>query len=89
MKSDMEIIRELDKQGRFVLPKEWREKYAKSGKVILKIEGNTITIKPYRLVDLTEFFDKIEVDIKSDLSDWKSVRREMYSFTHFSSRREN
>jgi len=78
MKSDMEIIKELDKQGRLVLPKEWREKYAKSGKVILKMEGNTITIKPYRLVDLTEFFDKIEVDIKSDLSDWKSVRREMF-----------
>ncbi len=26
---------------------------------------------------LTEFFDKIDVDIRSDLSDWKSVRKEL------------
>lgn len=77
MASDMEIIKELDKQGRLVLPKDWREKYAKKGKVVLKVENDTIIIKPYELVDLTEFFDKIEVDVKSDLSDWKSVRREL------------
>lgn len=73
----MEIIKELDKQGRLVLPKNWREKYAKKGKVVLKVENDTIIIKPYESVDLTEFFDKIEVDVKSDLSDWKSVRREL------------
>ena len=73
----MEIIKELDKQGRLVLPKNWREKYAKKGKVVLKVENDTIIIKPYELVDLTEFFDKIEVDVKSDLSDWNSVRREL------------
>ena len=77
MVSNVEIIKDLDKQGRLVLPKEWREKYAKKGKVILKVENDTIIIKPYKLADLTEFFDKIEVDIKSDLSDWKSVRREL------------
>jgi len=77
MVSDMEIIKELDKQGRLVLPKNWREKYAKKGKVVLKVENDTIIIKPYELVDLTEFFDKIEVDVKADLSDWKSVRREL------------
>ena len=26
---------------------------------------------------LTEFFDKIDVDIRPDLSDWKSVRKEL------------
>ena len=77
MASDMETIKELDKQGRLVLPKDWREKYAKKGKVVLKVKNDTIIIKPYELVDLTEFFDKIEVDVKSDLSDWKSVRREL------------
>lgn len=77
MAYDMEIIKDLDRQGRLVLPKDWREKYAKNGKVILKIEKDIVIIKPYKLVDLTEFFDKIEVDIKSDLADWKSVRREL------------
>ncbi len=28
---------------------------------------------------LTEFFDSIEVDIKSPLSDWHAVKRELYS----------
>ncbi len=77
MMSGMEIVKDLDKQGRLVLPKNWREKYVKKGKVVLKIENDTIIIKPYKLVDITEFFDKIEVDVKSDLSDWKSVRREL------------
>ncbi len=77
MTSNMEIIKELDKQGRLVLPKNWRDRHAKKGKVILKVEEDTIIIKPYELADLTEFFDKIEVDIKSDISNWKSVRREL------------
>ncbi|ADB58251.1 AbrB/MazE/SpoVT family DNA-binding domain-containing protein [Archaeoglobus profundus] len=77
MASDMEVIKELDRQGRLVLPKEWREKYAKDGRIVLRVEGDKITIRPYKLVDLTKFFDKIEVDLKSDLSDWKSVRREL------------
>jgi len=77
MVSDVEIIKELDKQGRLVIPKNWREKYAKKGKVILKVEDDTIIVKPYELADITEFFDKIEVDVKSDLSDWKSVRRKL------------
>ncbi|RLF19403.1 MAG: AbrB/MazE/SpoVT family DNA-binding domain-containing protein [Thermoprotei archaeon] len=77
MKSYLEIIKKVDKQGRLVLPKEWRDKYAKNGKVLLRIEGEKIIIRPYKLPSLSQFFDSIEVDIKSDLSDWKSVRREL------------
>ena len=77
MNSDVEIIKEVDKQGRLVLPKNWRKKYVKRGKIVLRIEGDKIIIKPYELADLTEFFDKVEADIKSDLAEWKSVRREV------------
>ena len=77
MKSDVVIIKDVDKQGRLVLPKNWRKKYVKRGKIVLRIEGDKIIIKPYVLADLTEFFDKVEADIKSDLADWKSVRREI------------
>jgi len=77
MTSNMGIIKDLDKQGRLVLPKEWREKHARKRKVILKVENDTIVIKPYELSDLTELFDRIEADIRSDLSDWRSVRREL------------
>ncbi|RLI74190.1 AbrB/MazE/SpoVT family DNA-binding domain-containing protein [Archaeoglobales archaeon] len=77
MNPDVEIIKEVDKQGRLVLPRNWRKKYVKRGKIVLRIEGDKIIIKPYELADLTEFFDKVEADIKSDLADWKSVRREI------------
>jgi len=77
MNSYLEIIKKVDKQGRLVLPKEWRDKYVRNGKVLLRIEGEKIIIRPYKLVSLSKFFDSIEVDIKSDLSDWKSVRREL------------
>ncbi len=66
----------MDKQGGWYCRRNG-EKYAKKGKVVLKIENDTIIIKPYKLADLTEFFAKIEVDIKSDLSDWRSVRMEL------------
>jgi len=29
-------------------------------------------------IDLTKFFGSIELNIQSDLSDWKKVRRELY-----------
>ncbi len=77
MHSKMEIIKIVDKQGRLVLPKKWRQKYAKKGKVILRVEGEKIIIEPLKLPDLTEFFDSVEVEIKSDLSNWKSVKREL------------
>jgi len=77
MYSKMEIIKIVDKQGRLVLPKKWRQKYAKKGKVILKVEGEKIIIEPLKLPDLTEFFDSVEVEIESDLSNWKSVKREL------------
>ena len=53
-------------------------------KNILKVErsscvkGALIEIMPYEKVDLTKYFDSVEADIKSDLSNWKSVKRELY-----------
>jgi len=73
----VEIIRHMDKQGRLVLPKEWREKYAESGLVVVRIEGERIVLEPLKLPDLTKFFDSVEVDLESDLSDWKSVKGEL------------
>jgi hypothetical protein len=29
-------------------------------------------------IDLTKFFDSIKVDIQSDISEWKKVKRELY-----------
>ncbi len=64
----------MDKQGRVVLPKEWRKRL-ESGRVLPIVRDDTIILRPYRS-SLTKFFDTMEVDPKVDLSDWRSVRRE-------------
>ena len=44
----------------------------------MRLKGALIEIMPYERVDLTKYFDSVEADIKSDLSNWKSVKRELY-----------
>ena len=36
MQEQIEIKNEVDKQGKLVLPKEWREKYLKSREVVMR-----------------------------------------------------
>ena len=74
----MEVeVKGVDEQGRIILPKTWREKYLKNKKVIISAKDDTIEIRPLTSIDLTKYFDNIKVDIKSDLSDWHNVRREL------------
>jgi hypothetical protein len=75
---DLEVeIKCIDDQGRIILPKVWREKYLKNKKAIVSAKGDTIEIKPFAAIDLTEYFDKINIDLKADLSDWHKVRKEL------------
>jgi bifunctional DNA-binding transcriptional regulator/antitoxin component of YhaV-PrlF toxin-antitoxin module len=73
----MEAIKALDKQGRLVLPKEWRERYAKRGLVLVRVEGVKVVVEPFELPDLTQFFDSAEVDLKAELTDWRAVKGEL------------
>ena len=70
-------VKDVDSQGRVVIPKEWRDKYLKGGKAVLVLKEDLIEIRPVKRVSLTDYFDRVEVDIESDLSDWHSVRREL------------
>jgi len=70
-------VKEIDKQGRIVIPKGWRAKYLKKGKAIITMRGEKVEIKPLKMADLTEFFDKVEVETKSDLTDWHTLRKEL------------
>ena len=36
-----------------------------------------IKIRPFTKIDLTEYFDKVNVDLKADLADWHKVRKEL------------
>ncbi len=67
----------VDKEGRIVLPKKWRDKHLKSHVVLLEIHDGKITIEEYQLPDLNELINSVDADIKSDLEDWKGVKRDL------------
>ena len=74
----MEVeVKTVDNQGRIILPKNWRDRYLKVKKAIISFKGDLIEIRPFTKTDLTEYFDKVDVDLKADLSDWHKVRKEL------------
>lgn len=74
----MEVeIKSVDNKGRILLPKDWRDRYLKGRKAIIVCKGDLVEIRPFKKCDLTKYFDKVEVDLKSDLSDWHKVRKEI------------
>ena len=70
-------MKEVDEQGRVVIPKEWREKILRDGKVVMRLTKDSIEIRPYRQEDLTKFFGTVVVDVESSLEDWHSLRKEL------------
>lgn len=71
------LLKEVDAQGRVVLPASWRKKHLKGRKVLIRSKGEGLEILPQEEVDLTAYFDAAEVELKSDLSDWHGVRKEL------------
>jgi bifunctional DNA-binding transcriptional regulator/antitoxin component of YhaV-PrlF toxin-antitoxin module len=70
-------IKTVDSQGRVMLPKKWRNRYLNGKKAVILSKGDVVEIRPFMKPDLTSFFDKVEIDLKSDLSDWHQVRKEL------------
>ncbi len=71
------LEKNIDPEGRILLPKDWREKHGKE--VIIVETDEYLKIMPKKRKKLTEFMDSLKVDIKSDLSDWHAVKKELYS----------
>ncbi len=65
------VIKNLDKLGRIVIPKKWREKIGDS--VILIWEKPIIKIVPMRDFRLTDLFDSIE--FSGNIEDWAYVKK--------------
>ena len=76
MKGGIEI-RKVDKQGRFVLPADWRasEGIDVSEVYVIKCKGY-LKIVPKRKIDLTKFFDKALLDVEA-IGDWKEFERKI------------
>lgn len=70
--------RNVDHQGRVSLPSKWRKKHlGDNGKVTITQNGDEIIISPLKPGKISDHFDSVEVDIKSDLTDWNKVKKEL------------
>jgi len=49
----------------------------KGKKAIVVFKDELVEIRPFAKSDLTKYFDKVEIDVKSDFSDWHKVRKEL------------
>jgi hypothetical protein len=52
----------------------------KDGIVLMKIEDEKIIIGSLKKVDLTKYFDLIELDLQSDISEWKKIKEKFMIF---------
>ena len=70
--------RRVDSQGRVSLPSEWRRTHLnQDGEVVIVNMGEELIIKAKKAQRLSEFFDSVDVELKSDLSDWHRVKEEL------------
>ena len=71
------VIKNIDEQGRVIIPKELRKKYKIKVKVILRSGEGKIELIPLEEKELTKYFDTVSANIKADLSDWHKIRKEL------------
>lgn len=65
-------VRKVDGQGRVLLPSEWRTKeLGKAKEVIIMSQGDQLRIIPKKKVDLTKYFDKVDMGV-DEIGDWAS-----------------
>ena len=62
-----------------ILPKNQRDRNLKEKekKPTAAIKGDLMEINPTNKSDRTKHFDKVQVDLKSDLCEWPKVRKEL------------
>lgn len=71
------IIRKIDTQGRISIPIGWRKEAMNEATEVLIVEyPDRLEIIPKKTVDLTEFFDSIEVDFPPS-SDYHKLKKRL------------
>lgn len=71
-------VRKVDDQGRVVIPAKWRRKQLKKSKHVLIIEENdAIRIIPIETLDLTEFFDTVDLGVDK-IGAWDAFEKQFY-----------
>jgi len=71
-------IRQLDEFGRISIPAKWRKRLFSNTKTAVLIElEDRIVIIPLKKIDLTKYFDSLDLGVDV-ISDWKKFERKIY-----------
>lgn len=71
-------VKKVDSQGRIILPADWRESEMREYREVYVIKGKGyLKIIPKRKVNLTEYFDKVDLSTEA-IGNWKEFERKIY-----------
>ncbi len=68
-------VKKVDSQGRLILPVDWREaEIGQSRELYVIKRKGYLKLVPKRRVDLTKFFDKVDLGVDS-IGDWAAFEK--------------
>jgi bifunctional DNA-binding transcriptional regulator/antitoxin component of YhaV-PrlF toxin-antitoxin module len=71
-------VKKVDSQGRLILPVDWREaEIGESRELYIIKRKGYLKLVPKRRVDLTEFFDKVDLGVDS-IGNWGAFEKRIY-----------
>jgi len=71
-------VRKVDSQGRLILPADWRESEVSGCREVYVIKRKGyLKILPKRKVDLTEFFDSVDLGVEA-IEGWREFEQRFY-----------
>ena len=76
LKSGVEV-KKVDSQGRLILPVDWREaELGESRELYIIKRKGYLKLVPKRRVDLTKYFDKVDLGVKS-IGSWSEFEKKI------------
>jgi len=70
-------VKKVDAQGRLILPADWREaEIGESRELYIIKRKGYLKLVPKRRVDLTKYFDKVDLGVKS-IDSWSEFEKKI------------
>jgi bifunctional DNA-binding transcriptional regulator/antitoxin component of YhaV-PrlF toxin-antitoxin module len=70
-------VKKVDAQGRLILPADWREaEIGESRELYVIKRKGYLKLVPKRRVDLTKYFDKVDLGVKS-IDSWSEFEKKI------------
>jgi bifunctional DNA-binding transcriptional regulator/antitoxin component of YhaV-PrlF toxin-antitoxin module len=71
-------LKKVDSQGRVILPADWREaEIGESRELYVIKRKGYLKLVPKRCVDLTEYFDKVDLGVQS-IGSWSEFEKKIH-----------